>query len=169
MRSPRYKEFAYITVDRSASAHPYYLATVTQKAATMTTFAKSLRQIRSRSFASALLVYQFIFFNILLPGHTRGAITLDGKHTLVSVPCCCCGLENPAAKSTTGKSNGVPSQRDRDCCALCHFAARVLPTQFVGFTLPKMGLLDVLPVSNPDVPVSVDVIHTYQSRGPPLV
>ncbi len=35
---------------------------------------------RTRLTAVFLLVYEALFLNVVLPGHTRGAITLDGRH-----------------------------------------------------------------------------------------
>ena len=46
-----------------------------------------LARLRARPLVAFLLVYQFLFLNVVLPGHTRGAITTDGKH----VAKCCCG------------------------------------------------------------------------------
>jgi hypothetical protein len=125
--------------------------------------------VRARPFAMALLLYQVLFFNVFLPGHTRGSITLSGKHTADSSPCCCCccGHENPDTKKSDSKQ--VPSQRDKEECAICHFAARVLPTPVVSFVLPELGLLETRPLVSPSVPVPADLVRTYLSRGPPAL
>ena len=120
-----------------------------------------LARLRARPLAVFLLVYQALFLNVLLPGHTRGAITLDGKHTAC---CCCCGGERGPA----GKVPAVPSQRDRDHCAICNFAARVTPPEVFDLRLDPLGLLERLPVPAPTAVVSLDRISTYLACGPPL-
>ena len=118
-----------------------------------------LAALRSRPAAAVLLVYQALFLNVLLPGHTRGAITLDGKH----VPACCCDRD----PRPTGRPPAVPSQRDRDHCAICQFAAGLTPVLFFRVTLAAVGLLRRLPVPPRPVVGSLDLIPTYLARGPP--
>ena len=113
----------------------------------------------------ALLLHQFIFFNILLPAHTRGAITLDGKHTVEAPGCCCC--MGGTSKSDDGNSKHSPSKRDQENCAICNFAARVLQATPVDLTLPKLGLLEILPPARPASSCSISCASVYQSRGPP--
>jgi hypothetical protein len=129
----------------------------------MNTFANIFAVVRSRPFAAGFLLYQIIFFNVFLPGHTRGAITLDGRRA----SCCCCG--SPDAGGSTGDSKRSPSPRDRENCAVCHFAARVMPTPIASFCPLKLGLLEVLPAPTPVLPITPDPIPTYQSRGPPSI
>jgi hypothetical protein len=114
----------------------------------------------TRSILGLLLVYQAFFLNVLLPGHTRGAITVDGKHTPAA--CCCCGGK-PA-----GGDPAVPSQRDRDHCALCQFAGVLTPDPVVQLVIAELGLLDVLPTPAPAVAESRDLVTTYLACGPPL-
>jgi hypothetical protein len=129
----------------------------------MNVFRKNLALFRAHPAISALIVYQFIFFNIVLPLHTRGMITVDGKHTANAVCCCCCGGRTRQAP------NSEPSQRDRQNCAICYFAAHVMPTPFPNLKLPEMGLLRILPPPQSMSALSLDHLLTYQSRGPPAV
>ena len=116
--------------------------------------------LRSRPAAAVLLVYQALFLNVLLPGHTRGAVTLDGKHT----PACCCeGDPRP-----TERVPAVPSRRDRDHCAICQFAAGLTPLLFFRITLADHGLLQRSPAAPPPTACSLDRIPTYLACGPPL-
>jgi hypothetical protein len=120
-----------------------------------------LARLHARPIVAFLLVYQFLFLNVILPGHTRGAVTLDGKH---AAQCCCCcdhAVDGPA------KSPAIPSQRDRDHCALCDFAARVTTQQVFVLRLDPIGLLARLPVPTPTVLVSADFLPTYLGTGPP--
>jgi hypothetical protein len=125
-----------------------------------------LRLRLSRLILGALLLQQAFFLNVLVPGHTRGQITLDGKHEADSVgcaACCCCKQPAVPAKNPAG-----PSQKDRDQCAICQFVAGLTSVPVVRLTLPELGLLDLLPVPPPAVVVSLDLFPTYQACGPPV-
>ena len=117
----------------------------------------------------AVVVYQALFLNVLLPGHTRGAITLDGRHT----PACCSpACYAPAVSSRgdvppSGKGPAVPSPRDRDNCAVCHFAVGLTPVLFFRTTVAALGLLGRRPPEPPRAAVSLDPIPTYFACGPP--
>ena len=106
-----------------------------------------------------LLVYQAFFLNVFLPGHVRGSITLVGKRTTAS----CCSEEAP--RRADGAT--APSQGDKANCAVCHFAAGLIPVPPLDLTLPPLGLLDVLPPPTPIVAASVEAIRTYLACGPP--
>jgi hypothetical protein len=120
---------------------------------------------RARPFAGLLLLYTFLFFNVIVPGHQRGAITLDGKHSIDTASCCCCCHDNSAAAKSDSKH--APSQHDKAECAICHLAARILPIQVLCIVLPELGLLETVPLDRPSAPVTADLLQTYQSRGPP--
>jgi len=132
----------------------------------MSWLARIFTQRRLRPVAVALLLYEFFFLNVVVPGHNRGAITVDGKHIPDSAACCCC-CGGSDSSDTNGQPRKAPSRRDQKNCAICNFAARVVPATFLSLILPKLGLLETLPWSNPAVPVSIQAIPTYQSRGPP--
>ncbi len=124
-------------------------------------FARSiLAALRSRPAAAVLLVYQALFLNVFLPAHTRGAVTLDGRHAAA----CCCEADVPRS----GKPPAVPSGRDRDHCAVCQFAAGLTPVLYLRTTLAASALLGRLPLPPPPVTVSLDRIPTYFACGPPL-
>ncbi|HWB55107.1 MAG TPA: hypothetical protein VG722_12975 [Tepidisphaeraceae bacterium] len=123
----------------------------------MTRVAKIFRRLRSHPFAATFLLYQFIFFNIFLPVHTRGIVTVEGKYT-GACPACCCEQHSPKQ---------LPTHRDPNDCEFCHFAARVVPPQIFSIVLPDLGLLELLPVPTPAVACSVHVLSTHPSRGPP--
>jgi hypothetical protein len=119
----------------------------------------------SRFILALLLIYEAMFLNIVLPGHTRGQITIDGKHTVDSNSCplcCCCATETPAS------GPAVPSQRDREHCALCQFMAGLTSVPLIRLTLPELGLLELLPVPPPHSIVSLQLIPTYLACGPPV-
>ena len=114
-----------------------------------------------------LLVYQALFLNVVLPGHSRGAVTLDGRHTADLKPCCCCGGSGDPSAGHPGPA--VPSRRDREHCAICQFAAGLSPAPFLHVTLAPAGLLDRLPDPPPDRAVPADPALTYLACGPPTI
>jgi hypothetical protein len=109
-----------------------------------------------RSAALALLLYEAMFLNVLVPGHTRGAITLSGG----AVASCC-------ASHQSRSSQHVPTQKDRENCAVCNFAARMSTPPVISWTMPKLGLVQLLPFPPPSVATSIDRRLPYLSRGPP--
>ena len=121
----------------------------------------SIGRRSSRLWPWLLLAYQFIFLNVILPGHTRGAITLDGKHTGCPMCCCCC------AKAADSSSTPVPSQRDRDNCALCSFAARLTFYVPPNVRLTEFHLLEILPPAPSPAIVICPPTRIESCRGPP--
>ena len=115
-----------------------------------------------RLLLALLLGYQAFFLNVVLPGHTRGAVTLDGRHTGAS---CCC--DDAAAKPKSGAPSG-PSERDRNACAVCSFAARLTPPPVVDLVPPSLRFLTRLPLTPPVVVTGVERRLTYFGRGPPV-
>ena len=111
-------------------------------------------------FALLLLVYQAAFLNVFLPGHTRGAMTLDGRHSPAACRSCCCGRpEDPTAGKT-------PSKDDRDHCAVCQFMLGLTSVPVVYLTLADRGLVELLPVPPPAVGTVRDLVPTYYGNGP---
>lgn len=114
-----------------------------------------------RPFVAALLLYQALFLNVLVPGHTRGQITTSSDSSCSS----CCASETSDSKRNDGK----PTERDKINCAVCYFVARMTPVAFVSLTLPELGLLRLLPTPPPAAVESDEFVPTYLGRGPPAV
>ncbi len=113
------------------------------------------------------ILYQAIFLNIVLPGHTRGSITLTGKsdNALQSsaAGCSCCVRKN----DRTQKSN-APTPRDRANCAICHLAARITLPPTISFSLSPLGLVETLALPAPVHFDAFQFIPIYDGRGPPI-
>jgi hypothetical protein len=105
----------------------------------------------------AVLLYEAFFLNVLFPGHTRGAITLNGRET----PACC------AAHETKQSQKQAPTEKDKQNCAVCNFAARMSVPPAICVVMPELGLLQLLPIPPPVVAISADRSLPYLSRGPP--
>jgi hypothetical protein len=120
------------------------------------------RRSASRLACAFLLVYQFVFLNIVLPGHTRGAITLSGKSSVASLAnlgCPFCARPNHPKKS--------PTRQDQSDCAICHLAARISPPLVIDFTPPRLGLAEILDPPAPCIALSVRAQLLLRERAPP--
>jgi hypothetical protein len=122
--------------------------------------------VAKRAGIICLLIYQAIFLNVVLPGHTRGAITLTGNSKLAGILAdgCC-----PRRDRGHADKNKIPTPKDRENCALCHMAARITAAPAVNLTLPKLGLTELL-----SVPAALEAEPfqwrpIYYGRAPPVL
>jgi hypothetical protein len=106
-----------------------------------------------------LIAFQVLFLNVVLPGHTRGVITLSGKSSSAGAACC---------HSKHGDSPAKPSERDKAECAVCFFAARVTPPPVVDLGLTRLGLAEVMAVAKPVTVESAQVELPIHGRAPPV-
>jgi hypothetical protein len=123
------------------------------------------RLFRSRHFRVAMLVFQFVWLNVIVPGHRRGVVALPGGH--------CAACEEGAARNSQptcpsdSKSGrhlpGDPAAH----CAICFFAARLSPAVAYDFTHPPLRLSGFVPQT------AIPIVHcpefslTYYGRAPP--
>jgi hypothetical protein len=110
-----------------------------------------------------LVVFQCIFLNVVLPGHTRGAITLTGKSQACSIGdlgCPFCGHTDASKKS--------PTRQDQSDCAICHLAARITLPPVIDFAPPELGLADLLDPPAPESAPSIRVVLLLRERAPPV-
>jgi hypothetical protein len=98
-----------------------------------------------------LVIFEAIWLNAFLPGHTRGIVTI-GEST-------CCASKHKDKKS---------EQQDRvKHCAVCFFAARLTSSPTLVIELPPLAKLDEAPPQHPIALTSVNRIAVFDSRGPP--
>jgi hypothetical protein len=113
-----------------------------------------------------LLVFQALFLNVIVPGHTRGVITLSGKNSLASMadlgcPFCSGPLKNDPKKA--------PSRQDQSECAICHLAVRLTIAPVIDFRLGELGLLEIIPPPMPEQAPACVVVSVQYCRGPPAI
>jgi hypothetical protein len=109
----------------------------------------------------SLLVFQVVWLNVVLPGHTRGVIALPGSGDSVQKSAGCCAKDHREEKS--------PAKPRAGACAVCFFAARLSFPDVIDLTPPALGLVDVV-----DVPRAAEVhlaplTIPFDNRGPPHV
>ena len=119
--------------------------------------------MRGRIGRVALLIFQALWLNVILPGHTRGIITLPGTACADSGSGCCA-----KAKHSEPETPAKPNRR-ASACAVCFFAARLSTPDVVDLSPPPLGLIAVI-----DVPATESIPFTavslgFDSRGPPAV
>jgi hypothetical protein len=127
----------------------------------------------------ALLVFQSAWLNIVLPGHTRGVVTLgdyrggaksQSCHVAEPTSCCAGGGTSAAAESQDASDDSKkPAERGREShCAVCFFATKVSLPPAIDLTLAPLGLAEVRPVPICESAASVAVPLVYHGRAPPV-
>lgn len=113
----------------------------------------------------ALLVFQAVWFNIILPGHARGIVTVPG--------CPACQQEStcPFCHVTTKPKKAPADPRDHDKraanCAICAFAARVTVEVPPDLRPPPLRLVGIAAAPLAQVAPQLSLLPTYDGRAPP--
>jgi hypothetical protein len=111
-----------------------------------------------------------IWLNAVVPGHTRGVITLPGgegapRSQCAAGPTRCCPKTGKPIKQDGGPTE--PTEEEKSRCAVCFFA-KGLSNHAGGVTaLAPIGLLEVASVPAPQHVESAERIATYLGRAPP--
>ena len=127
----------------------------------------------SRAALIAFIAWQALWLNVVLPGHTRGAITLPGAadRSGADVSCdaeaahACCSA--PASRDDAGDGPRVPTPGERARCAICYFATGLSIPPAVELAPTPLGTIALLPVPAPDLAPASDFPPTYRGRAPP--
>jgi hypothetical protein len=120
--------------------------------------------MRWRAFRIALLLFQAVWLNVIVPGHTRGVVSLPGttcescRQSLLS----CCSAEHP------DKSHPAPVRDPASHCAICYFAARLSLPPVIDFTPPRLGIAEILDPPAPMSAPSIRVPLLLRDRAPPF-
>ncbi|HEX8525172.1 MAG TPA: hypothetical protein VF669_23175 [Tepidisphaeraceae bacterium] len=114
----------------------------------------------SRPGRISLLLFQLVWLNVILPGHTRGAVTLPQAGTGGA---CCGHRENAGEKSIPPKPAKDPAH-----CAVCFFAARLTLPENIDLTPPPLNLLAILTPQQADCVTSIALATCFDGRAPPL-
>lgn len=111
--------------------------------------------VRSRSLSFSLLVFQAVWLNVIVPGHTRGVVQLPHEATFCAE--CGCATSHPkqAPKAPAGN------------CAICFFAAHLSIPPRLDFTHTRLDLLHRLEAEAYAVHVAAERFPLFHSRAPP--
>jgi hypothetical protein len=123
---------------------------------------------RVKTLRWCFILFQCVWLNAVLPGHTRGVVTLPGTggdaRASVETHACCAG----AAKMPEKKNDAPARKPATGDCAICFFAAHMAtPPPAIDPPAP-LGLREILPVHAPAPARSLDHRFAYLGRGPPL-
>ena len=128
----------------------------------------TLPAMHSRAFRFALLLFEALWLNVIVPGHQRGAVPLPGEscaacQVQVADRECCSHHSQQKTTPAKEKGRGDPAQH----CAICYFAARICPPPVIDLTPPPLRLVEQLPVPTAHTRKSFEVLPTYYGRAPP--
>jgi len=130
-----------------------------------------LRAVKQRALRIFLAAYLFFWFGIVVPGHQRGIVTVDGTPN-ASECCCCCQTssanQSPSKTPTDSQAPGNPTN-PAGHCAICYFAAHLTVPPPVDFSLAPLGLVARVRDAVVKDCVARIVLTPYDGRGPPAV
>ena len=106
----------------------------------------------------ALVVFQSLWLTVILPGHTRGAITLPGYKADADK---CCKHETPKQEA--------PSKDRASHCAVCFFAARLSMPVAIDMAPQELARCGQHEAPVPEIVASLELQLTYLGRAPPTV
>jgi len=111
----------------------------------------------------ALVIFELIWLNVIIPGHTRGCVTMScGCSEAAGAPACpLCAAE--AAKN----SHHSPTPTDREHCALCFFAAHLSIPPAIDLSAPKLRFLNYVGADAARHLFAREVILPFDGTGPP--
>jgi hypothetical protein len=128
--------------------------------------------VRRRLDIFALLVFQAIWLNVIVPGHTRGVVTLAG--TSPAVESChavaktkCCPSKGTSDDEKSDSESPVDEGERKANCAVCYFAARIAPPPAVDLLPSPLEIVRPSPPVPSHLVDSLDTLPTYYGRGPP--
>jgi hypothetical protein len=123
--------------------------------------------MRWRTLRVAILVFQALWLNVIVPGHRRGAVALPGE------ACAACEAPAPVTKCCEmehGRRQDAPVPRGDPArhCAICFFAARVTPPDVIDLTPPPLRFAHQVALPSAEIRTSMAVAAPYDGRGPPV-
>jgi hypothetical protein len=118
--------------------------------------------MRRRGLHFAILIFQALWLNVVVPGHQRGIVQLPGSEKTQPAACPFCAQQEPAPK------NGKPIGPEGNC-AICFFAAHLSVPPVVNLSLQPLRLLHRLPDETAENLFSRLICLPFDGRGPPAV
>lgn len=119
----------------------------------------------ARLISFGLLGFHVLWLLVILPGHTRGAISWSKSDSAPAVEAdSCCSVK----KTSAPNKKSEPTDKQKRNCAVCAYALGLTPPPVHDFTPPALKLIDILPL--PRAIVLAEQAHrlTYYACGPPI-
>ena len=120
-----------------------------------------------RASVLALVIFELIWLNVIIPGHTRGCVTMPCGCSAWSVtpgtaPAC------PLCAAAEAKgSRHSPTPTDRQNCALCFFAAHLSIPPVLDLSAPRLRFLAYVGPESARHLIAREVLAPFDGRGPP--
>ncbi len=124
--------------------------------------------MRSRALRLALLFFQALWLNVVLPGHQRGALTLPGTDECDSCERVDSRCTHCYSQATETQKKHLPTPGEKARCALCFFAARLTVPGSIDLSPPPHRFVKCVAVPRPGGFDSAEYFATYLGRAPPV-
>jgi hypothetical protein len=125
-----------------------------------------LNILRSRPFRLAVLLFQALWLNVVLPGHSRGAVSVPGggcEACRIGAEKSSCHQPSPSKPNGSDPAPGDPASH----CAICYFAAMLSLPPAIDLSPPALRFLELRDVPIAERVVSTLFSATYDGRAPP--
>lgn len=109
------------------------------------------------------LSFTMVFLNLIVPGHVRGSMTIDGQRSSSNL----CDLGLACGKPAPSTEHPAPSQKDRINCLICHIAGEYGSPGVIVVFEPALTTLDIAIRIRADACLSTLTIRSYDACGPP--
>ena len=116
----------------------------------------------------ALVIFELIWLNVIIPGHTRGCVTMPcgcSEGSAASAAAVACPL---CAAAEAKGSHHSPTPADREHCALCFFAAHLSIPPAIDLSAPRLRFLNYVGADAARHLFAREVILPFDGTGPPL-
>jgi hypothetical protein len=111
----------------------------------------------------ALLIFEAVWLNVIIPGHTRGCVTM---------PCCCSEASSaascPLCAAAENATKHSPTPADRGNCALCFFAAHLSIPPALDLSAPRLLFLNYVRPELAQHLIAREVVMPFDACGPPV-
>jgi hypothetical protein len=116
--------------------------------------------VRRRGLHFAILIFQALWLNVIVPGHQRGIVQLRGSEKTQPAACPYCTQQQSTPK------NGKPLPPEGNC-AICFFAAHLSVPPVTDLSLQPLQLLHRLSGETAKNLFSRLISLPFDGRGPP--
>jgi len=123
-----------------------------------------------RAMRIAVLLFEVVWLNIIVPGHTRGIVVFHpGPGSSDVCPACAAAGACPFCSSNVPSgSSKNPTPADRANCAICQFMAHLSLPPVYDHRPAALKPLELLPLPQPQSRESLVLIDRDHCRGPPV-
>ena len=123
--------------------------------------------MQSRALRIAVLAWVGLWFGLIVPWHTRGAVQLPGNNAAGPAFTTCCAPSKPANSNSKDAplNQGGPASN----CAVCHFIATLDVAAPTIFYEPFLGTAAIAATVRPIAPCTPVLTRVPPERGPPAV